>query len=788
MAETGYLRIPGLVLVLFAFTFIASPAHAHYGGGTGEPNDPYLIYTAEQMNAIGAEPNDWGKHFRLMADIDLAELGDKPFNIIGTNLSTSSRSGPDGTVSTSVELTPPFTGVFDGNGHTLSNFVCTSTKASYVGLFGVVADPNAEIRNLTLAAPRIDCWTGHMGALVGFLRQGTLTNCHAENVEVGGNAQNIGGLLGLCGFVSSDTPAATPGTVRDCSCTGRVSGGYFAAGGLVGKSEYGFFYGCFAACDVSGGDYVGGLGGDATRTWFVDCYSTGSVMGGRLAGGLFGISGGVDVINCYSAHRISAMQQAGGFSGAEAGTRFTACFWDAEISGLPDTADPNGKTTAEMQDPNLFLAAGWDFVGKPDTPSDIWAEPAGGGYPVLSWQLPEPPASPFAGGTGTPEDPYQIATAEQLNSIAYTPRLMWAHFRLVNDIDLSGVHVYLIGNAQYPYAGRFDGGGFTISNFTYSTSELENVGLFRVIGGSAEIRDLTLAAPEIDAPNARTVGSLVALARGGILRNCHVAGGHVSGLATVGGMVGQNGVSVAAQLLGCDSTADVTGDTIVGGLTGHNGRHAFLDNCWADANVAGKDLVGGLAAINDSGTIRNCRSAGQVLGQRWVGGLIGRSHDTFVTRSLSKVTVSGSMYVGGLVGMNSSTVTDCHSMGDVTGDTDVGGLVGCNEFLNPHDLLLPGAISRCYAIGRVTGKTSFGGLVGYQVLGSTTASFWDVQTTGVASRSSEFAKTTAQMQTAGTFLAAGWDFAGETENGTEDIWWILEGQDYPRLSWELGEE
>ncbi|MHC4593623.1 MAG: hypothetical protein ACYS19_01590 [Planctomycetota bacterium] len=28
----------------------------------------------------------------------------------------------------------------------------------------------------------------------------------------------------------------------------------------------------------------------------------------------------------------------------------------------------------------------------------------------------------------------------------------------------------------------------------------------------------------------------------------------------------------------------------------------------------------------------------------------------------------------------------------------------------------------------------------------------------------------------------------ETENGTEDIWWILEGQDYPQLTWELIEE
>ena len=45
-------------------------------------------------------------------------------------------------------------------------------------------------------------------------------------------------------------------------------------------------------------------------------------------------------------------------------------------------------------------------------------------------------------------------------------------------------------------------------------------------------------------------------------------------------------------------------------------------------------------------------------------------------------------------------------------------------------------------------------------------------------------KTTAEMQTAKMFLDAGWDFAGETANGTEDIWWILEGKDYPRLWWE----
>jgi hypothetical protein len=44
------------------------------------------------------------------------------------------------------------------------------------------------------------------------------------------------------------------------------------------------------------------------------------------------------------------------------------------------------------------------------------------------------------------------------------------------------------------------------------------------------------------------------------------------------------------------------------------------------------------------------------------------------------------------------------------------------------------------------------------------------------------------MQTVGTFLDARWDFVDETANGTEDIWRIDEGKDYPRLWWEAAEE
>jgi hypothetical protein len=64
-------------------------------------------------------------------------------------------------------------------------------------------------------------------------------------------------------------------------------------------------------------------------------------------------------------------------------------------------------------------------------------------------------------------------------------------------------------------------------------------------------------------------------------------------------------------------------------------------------------------------------------------------------------------------------------------------------------------------------------------------SFWDIKTSGRTTSVGGTGKTTAEMQTTSTYLDAGWDFVDETANGTEDIWWIDEGNDYPRLWWEL---
>ena len=66
-------RIEWVLSLSLAMLYFSIPAaQAQYGGGSGTAEDPYLIYTAEQLNEVGANQDDWDKHFKLMADVDLS--------------------------------------------------------------------------------------------------------------------------------------------------------------------------------------------------------------------------------------------------------------------------------------------------------------------------------------------------------------------------------------------------------------------------------------------------------------------------------------------------------------------------------------------------------------------------------------------------------------------------------------------------------------------------------------------------------------------------------------------
>ncbi|MDI9433516.1 MAG: GLUG motif-containing protein [Planctomycetota bacterium] len=777
---TGQTTPPPNSADFFLFS-IDAVATRKYAGGTGDPNTPYQIATAEQMNAIGTCPEDWDKHFQLTADIDLSAYRGTEFNIIA----------PDASV--------PFRGTFDGGGHTIAGFSYEVRQADHIALFGVVADPNARIENLTLADPNVKVeWGQHTASLVAHLREGLLRNCHAS----GGTIQGvwfIGGLVGQSGYLEpNDGTLRTSATIVNCSYQGTVQGSFTMIGGLVGRDYNGTVRHCYATGEVTGESDTGGLIGESTCSMIVGCYSTCTVTGGNRVGGLVGRAFVAEVVECYATGPVTGNGEIGGLLTDMSGDsrRVRASFWDVERSGQTTSAGGEGKTTVEMQNPQTFINAGWDFIGHDDGPSDIWAEPEDGGYPILWWQLSQLPALPFAGGTGTANDPYHIATAEQLNSIGCNPRLMTAHFRMTEDFDLKGISVHRIGSEYLPYGGVFDGGGFTISNFTYTATDSLPVGLFQVVDGfdrMAEVRDLRFADPNVRAQTARYVGTLAGAIGSAVLRNCHIDGGQLVGHADVGGLAGLNGRWTHQQgerhgtIVDCRANATVTGQDFVGGLVGTNSRRSTITDCHTGGITIGTQGVGGLVGANSSGTIVRCSSGGTVCAERSGGGVAGGNPGGTVRECVSRANVSGRYQIGGLAGTNYGIIANCYARGNVSGDQIIGGLVGCNGFKNPWEED-PGNIFNCYAGGNVSGDTPSGGLVGVHESGTISNCFWDREASGRLSSAGGTGLTTAQMQTAATFLGAGWDFVGETANGTDDIWWILEGQDYPRLWWETGEE
>jgi hypothetical protein len=573
-------------------------------------------------------------HFKLTNDIDLAGID---FYIIGGEAF-------------------PFTGVFDGNGHTISNFSYTSTlyRTEGIGLFGYVDDPNAEIRDLGLIAPNIS-GRYDVGSLVGQLSYGTVSGCYAQ----GGSVIVMGTGFGVGGLVGENTGSAT---ITNCYATVSVLGNT-RVGGLVGYN-WGTISNCYSAGSVMGDDNVGGLVG--TNSFYgtiADCYSTSSVVGIEHVGGLVG-SGG-------SAHNS---------------------FWDVQTSGQSTSAGGQGRTTAQMQMASTFL--GWDGCGN----EGVWTIDEGSDYPRLWWEnkpgevLEAQQLSDLLTGAGTQDDPYLIYTAEELDVIGVFPCELDKHFKLMSDIDLShvGTEFNIIGITS-PFTGVFDGNGKKITNLNHTR------GLFVSVSGA--IKDLGLIDSNVDAGTGSYVGSLVGNLQGGTITNCYAEGGSVSG------------------------------GSYVGGLVGENTWYATITNCYSSGSVSGNYSVGGLVG-NNWGTITDCYAEGG--------------------------SVSGNNYVGGLVGRNYGTITNCYATGSV--------LASGSEWQ-------PGVV---------------GGLVGEmgENRGEVTDSFWDTQTSGQVTSAGGTGKTTAEMQTESTFTDASWDFVDETNNGTEDIWWILEGQDYPRLWWE----
>lgn len=239
--------------------------------------------------------------------------------------------------------------------------------------------------------------------------------------------------------------------------------------------------------------------------------------------------------------------------------------------------------------------------------------------------------SPFAGGAGSPADPYQITNCYELQAMADN---LGASYVLVNDIDASatagwnaGAGFVPVGTQAFPFTGTFDGQNHKISGLFINRPGENYVGMFGLCF-PAEIRNVGMI--DVDIFGNALVGGLAGQIGYGLMENVYTTGSVHGGYYSVGGVVGW---LYYATIRASYSEVSVVGNDYVGGLVGNYygaAGHDAITNCYALGSVVGWSCPGGLVGNNQcgSGVVENCFSAGSVTlsgpGQEFtIGGLIG---------------------------------------------------------------------------------------------------------------------------------------------------------------------
>jgi hypothetical protein len=352
-----------------------------YAGGTGDVNDPYQIRTAEQLLSLGYCWPDFNDNFILMEDIDFNDINPNIVASIGTPAF-------------------PYSGIFDGNNNTISNFKCNNDLENYIGMFGAIG-PNSIVKNISILNADIKGYQ-NTGILAGS-NQGVIQNCFVSGSVNGYSV--IGGLAGLntdnaiISFCSSDVDVngtSTIGglvgrnyiskiTMSDSFAIVKASGE--SAGGLAG-SNLGDIERCYShgwvTCVWGTGGLVGGndLGigyPDYIIGNISDSYSDAIVEGDEYTGGLVGHNMGT-VLRSYSTGMVSGNESVGGLSGFNNTDDhlFQAliedCYWDIQTSSQQTSDGGIGLTTAKMKKHESFI--NWDFA-------EIWDIAENQTYPFL---------------------------------------------------------------------------------------------------------------------------------------------------------------------------------------------------------------------------------------------------------------------------------------------------------------------------------------------------------------------------------------------------------------------
>ena len=302
---------------------------------------------------------------------------------------------------------------------------------------------------------------------------------------------------------------------------------------------------------------------------------------------------------------------------------------------------------------------------------------------------------------------YQNTAADSVTLINYLEDLRAIHhqpkgsYKLARDLDFTDRKSYLnplnriswtvddyndasdtgwvpIGSEIKPFAGSFDGNGYTISGLQINRDTAENQSLFGVTSSAALISNVGLLHVKIE--GGAKVAGLVGTNRG------QVGYSYVSGSITskpgniAGGLVA---INAGGGIIGSYAISEVSGVSSIGGLVGDN--RGTIINSHADSVVltsaSGGSSFGGLVGYNRS-LIANSYATGRLLtnNNSIIGGLVGQNDwSAKIINGYASVSIEGAV-AGGLIGYNTGSIKNSYAIGELKqGNRTRGSLVGISE-------------------------------------------------------------------------------------------------------------
>ena len=636
--------------------------------GKFDLNGTYYISNAEELalfrDIVNTPPYDSSLYsctFYLTADIEL----NSPDQFLYSNKGHIRQIAPGAEVDNwdpiGNDYSLPFTGHFDGQGHTISGLYCHVWEG-YAGLFGFIAD-SASVRNLHISNAYIYGRDGDAGGITASSGNADISGCSFDGfVYAGGTSGQVhrgGGIAGLLtgGRVNDCTADASVAAyyaggicggvknynsaVNNCYTTGEVTAlnsSSAVAGGIAGEAGgLAVIRNCGSTMDIFstfGGGICGQAkanGGDVTieNCWFAGAFTGGVVANPRLAG-IAVIAEGyeeyVHISHCYTSYRSSSylFRSEGALQKPDQGENGGGLF-DDSLTVITTTSD--GYSAYWEKDDEGYAS---EFLQVADTPYALsgrthltvalnaWAAEQGEGYrfwTVGSDQLPLFLQDSWGDAAGRRLDLngeiISVHTATELAQLAATVNsgnsLEGKQVVLCNAIDLSGKRWTPIGTAEHPFAGSFDGQGYLISGLVVD-SGADHAGLFGVASGTLsniQLQDATVY-------GGSGSGGIVGAAEGEI-DSCSFSGA-VYASGSSGGIVG----IAADTVTNCRNDGIVSGSTLTGAIAGS--CDATVGNCFSSGAVYSGTALFNMRTtlfngnIVGSGTVDNCYDASAVVG------------------------------------------------------------------------------------------------------------------------------------------------------------------------------